>query len=263
MECGNQQPVDNLWMGACLCSIYASCVATEAFFQALPYEIIGTDPPKAEMLIEWIKQTQMQGKHNAGSPPEVVEKMESGVCSDDPISSTYLNTLLQFYDTSHKNLSSLDVKGISLHAVSVSTSAVSFLYLVGVSAMLQLSNLLLLVVIALIMGNSLTFSELIARFISVEVVIRVHEVVPRVLKIRDKSPHAFNLSGLDLELELENKGVLKYGRIVPADSFGQSEVYRTSAKYYKNMIFWCFFCFVYGIFLIVFYACKDKNKLGL
>jgi hypothetical protein len=263
--CGTKEPARNLWMGAILCSLYAASVATELFLQALPYEIIGTTPEKAQKLIEWINmKQQVDIENNNGmnainnNNNDAANNWEYDGIDIDIITSPSL--LLTYYDSSQININ--NIKNLSNKAYVYATTATSYLYLVVISSLLQLSNILLLLVIGLMLGNSLTFTDLITKFISIEIVIHIHEIIPQVLKIRDKSPHSFNKSGIDLELDLENKGILKYGRIVPAKD-NKKEIYRTSAKYHKNIIFWCFFIFVYVIFLIVLYSCKNKYKLGL
>lgn len=270
-DCVENGYLKNLWMGGILCSLYAASVSTEALLLALPYEIIGTTPEGAEQLIHLVEESKRKKTDLFSDANSRLSDAGDDAHNTNPIHhhDTQVVPEVQPAEEAKGTISLNDVPPDSytefdLRVVrQVSATAVSYVYLWAVAVFLQLSNVLLLLVVGSVMGSATSFTDLVSRFISVEIVIHVHEIVPRILKIRDKSPKRYNKSGIDLEQELESSGRLPYGMIVPPGPDGKGGVYRSSAKFHKNLIFWAIFAFVYGIFLIMLYACQDKEKFGL
>jgi hypothetical protein len=270
---GNQP--QNIWMACLLCSLYAANVGTIKFYQAFPYELVGTDPDRVKSAFEDYNLQRKNTLDGEGavcldnsSLSDTAEQslMESQSNSTDFAAATVGKSDSYYLSSSLPPMSSL-VSHI-LHPkpavekfVKYSKSAVSLLYLSGVAILLQLNNLLLLLVIGGVLGTAQTFRELISSFISVELITNVHEIVPKALYLRDRSPTHFNKSRVQLEYELELAGVLPTGQIKQPDEKGKGGVYRYSSLVRKKFMFWVIFCLVYSLFLLTTKGCNWYRKV--
>jgi len=57
---------------------------------------------------------------------------------------------------------------------------------------LVINNLMLVITIGIIMGRSTDTIALVQNFISIEILVHVHEMIPEVLRLKDRSPEKFN-----------------------------------------------------------------------
>lgn len=289
-ECKSERPPHNMWMGVILCALHAANVGLVAFLKALPYELVGTNPKKVELLLRKVNESRRHGKdlfsavsYNISSKPILPPQThQSHSSAPSPARSSE--------EPSQHSASAQDVSpggdeetgddeltwfcGANGGASYLSTSSHSFLrdawgyvvrglsygYLYGVVVILQINNLLLLFVVASVLATATTFRELVTSFISVELITHVHEVVPMALKLRDKSPAKFNKSGLELETELEVSRQLPFGVLVPPRLDGSGGVYRMSARMHKNIVYWFFFLVVCILYFIVSSECRRQRE---
>jgi hypothetical protein len=210
---------------AILCSLYAACVSVEAFLMGMPYEVYGTTPAAAKDLMQRVEQSKRSNSDclsdagrasNLGSDPVMRAAVENALNPDiepeeepeeeqqggkdkneeDPDMLHMIKNVtaeLEKYfdiDLNFEIPEQVDAK-VVMHTVSKC-------YLFFVALGLQLSNALLLLVVAYVMGTAASYTDLISKFISVEIVIHIHELVPRVLRMQDHSPNLYNKSGNNL-----------------------------------------------------------------
>jgi hypothetical protein len=263
----------NIWMACILCALYAANVGTIKFYQAFPYELVGTDPESVKTAYQEFNRQRrntletMEPSFTSSS----INCLDNSSLSDHPTQSLMKNDassspIADIENTDTRFLSSNPMSGLISHIlhpkptvdkfVKYSKSAVSYLYIYSVATLLQLNNLLLLLVIGGVLGTAQTFRELISSFISVELITNVHEIVPRALYLRDKSPTHFNKSRVQLEYELELAGILPVGQIKEPDENGKGGLHRYSSKVRKKILFWIIFCFVYSLFLLTTKGCN-------
>ena len=140
------------------------------------------------------------------------------------------------------------------------TEAVSRCYLYSVAFGLQLLNFLLFLTICGILGTASDYTSLVTQFVSIETITHVHEIIPRAMRMKDKSPQLYNMSGVDLEEALESSGRLAYGQIVPKGPDGKGGVYRYSARMHRNLLFSFFFVATYGVYFAVSTSCEQYRK---
>lgn len=69
----------------------------------------------------------------------------------------------------------------------------------------QLVNVFLIVTVGITMATATSFTSLVSNFISIEVLIRVPEVIPQVLKLKDRSPHRYNRGFFSEDFKLHPK----------------------------------------------------------
>lgn len=152
-----------------LCTLYAGSVAAESFFRFTPFELTG------------------QSMESYCAIAEIL------VASGRRAVPGYVNFLVMFgedlkriaeRDPSRKE----DVTKVMIEATLRDSS--TFIFTVA----LQFANVLLLTTVAVVMGTSRDLIDLIQNFVSVEIVVHIHEFIPKALRLRDLSPHAFNSS---------------------------------------------------------------------
>jgi hypothetical protein len=152
-----------------LCTLYASSVAAESFFQFTPFELTGQTKESycaiADILVALGKK----------SIPRYINFNK--MFSED------LKRIAE-QDPSRKDA----VNEILLQAALRDSS--TFILTIA----LQAANVLLLTTVAIVMGTSHSVLSLVQNFVSVEIIVHIHEFVPKALRLRDLSPHAFNSS---------------------------------------------------------------------
>jgi hypothetical protein len=266
---GNQP--QNIWMGCLLCSLYAANVGTIKFYQAFPYELVGTDPDRVKSAFEDYNQQRKHSLDEGATTPldnTFLDTATVSIMESQPNSTAVPTSTGESYYMSSSTLPMSSLVSHILHPkptvekfVKYSKSAVSLLYLYTIAILLQLNNLLLLLVIGGVLGTAQTFRELISSFISVELITNVHEIVPKALYLRDRSPTHFNKSRVQLEYELELAHVLPIGQIKQPNEKGKGGVYRYSSLVRKKVMFWFIFCLVYSLFLLTTKGCNWYRKV--
>jgi hypothetical protein len=272
---GNQPK--NIWMATLLCALYAANVGTIKFYQAFPYELVGTDPERVKTAYQEFNRRRRntvetdEPSSDTSFTTSPIDCLDNSSLSDHPAQSLMKGAAsssspLPDIESDSRYISSNPMSGLITHIlhpkpsvdkfVKYSKSAVSYLYIYSVATLLQLNNLLLLLVIGSVLGTAQTFRELISSFISVELITNVHEIVPRALYLCDKSPTHFNKSRVQLEYELELAGILPIGQIKEPDENGKGGIHRYSSKVRKKLLFWIIFCFVYSLFLLTTKGCN-------
>lgn len=169
-NCHTTQPTGNITLvPLILCTLYAASVASEAFFRFTPFELTG-------------------------------QSMESYCAIADILVATgrktipgYVNFTLMFSEDL-KRIAERDPsrKEAVTKVLIESTLRDSSTFIMTVA--LQFANVLLLTTVAIVMGTSHDLIMLIQNFVSVEIVVHIHEFIPKALRLRDLSPHAFNNS---------------------------------------------------------------------
>jgi hypothetical protein len=235
-----------------LCALHAANVTTVAFLKAIPFELVGTNPKKVELLLSKIDESRRRGRDLFTA---VSYQMHAqSVVRAQPHTGATAGTA----EGSPPTASAPSQGGVqALREIVLKALASGYLY--GVVVLLQFNNLLLLLVVGTLLGSAASFRELVTSFISVELITHVHEVVPVALKLRDKSPSKFNKSGLELESELEANHILPYGTIVPPGADGKGGVYRWSARMHKNILYWIFFVLIFSLFLFMSSICSRSG----
>jgi len=254
-----------IWMGVILCALHTANSLTSSFLKALPYEVFGTTPGGAERLIRQVNESKIEkkdlfsGELYSDAPEE--NSADSSASADKAHTQPSSADLEAAFQSSSTEERKSNAAWLMTQAKVYSTAAVSTVYLYGVAAVLQLNNFLLLLAFGAILGTSTNFTDLVTHFISIETITHVHELVPRALNLKDRSPHSYNKSGVELEAELEASGRLPYGQIVPPGPNGKGGVYRRSARMLKNTIFWSFFLIVFVLFASVSESCRAHREV--
>ena len=152
-----------------LCTLYASSVASASFFRFTPFELTGQSLESycaiADILVKlgktWIPY---HINFNLMFREDLNRIAEADPSRREAINKALLESGLR--DTS------------------------TFLLTIA----LQFANFLLLTTVAIVMGTSQDLLSLIQNFVSVEIVVHIHEFIPKALRLRDQSPHSFNSS---------------------------------------------------------------------
>jgi hypothetical protein len=152
-----------------LCTLYASSVAAEAFFQFTPFELTGQTKESycaiADILVALGKKTIPRYINFNKMFSEDLQR----IAREDPSRKDAVNQIL-------------------LQAALRDSSTIIL------TIALQAANILLLTTVAIVMGTSHSVLNLVQNFISVEIIVHIHEFVPKALRLRDLSPHSFNSS---------------------------------------------------------------------
>lgn len=100
----------------------------------------------------------------------------------------------------------------------------------------QAINVLMVVVCGILMATSVSFSDLVANFISIEVIVRVPEAIPKLLMIKDQSPERkeFKLGGL------------------------VNEKYKNREKTIRVFVYICFLIVSWVTYSYTYRFCKDN-----
>lgn len=155
-----------------LCILYAGSAAVEDLFSiCLPFEMIGISKEEYCLIVH--KSLAV------GKKPSRTFWLKSifRVISPTNVLEEKLRHLFEFYE---------------------------FFTGVGVSIMLTANNAMFVVVIGVLMGYSTDLLSLVQNFIAVEVLIKTHEYIARIMRIKDRSPWRFNKNWRQVIHEMEN-----------------------------------------------------------
>jgi hypothetical protein len=152
-----------------LCTLYAASVASDRFFRFTPFELTGQTMESycaiADILVHMGKTyIPAYVNFNAMFGKDLQRIMETDPSRKTEIQKAMLVSHLQ-------------------------DSTTIFLTLA-----LQAANMLLLTTVAIVMGTSTHLLSLIQNFVSVEIVVHIHEFIPNALRLRDMSQQSFNSS---------------------------------------------------------------------
>lgn len=152
-----------------LCTLYASSVAAEAFFRFTPFELTGQSMESYCAIADILLAT---GK---ATVPRHINFLK--------MFSADLNRIAIEQPERREQVNKILVEA----ALRDSSTFI-------LSIALQFANILLLTTVAIVMGTSHDLLTLISNFISVEIVVHIHEFVPKALRLKDLSPQSFNSS---------------------------------------------------------------------
>ena len=152
-----------------LCALYASSVASDRFFQFTPFELTG-------------------------------QSMESYCAIANILVANghkYIPRHVNFYHMFGADLQRIAAENPSRReavnkVLLESTLRDSSTFILTIA--LQFANVLLLTTVAIVMGTSRHVLDLVQNFISVEIVVHIHEFIPKALRLVDQSPQSFNSS---------------------------------------------------------------------
>ena len=133
----------------------------------------------------------------------------------------------------------------------VTPKKLTLLSTITITVMLQASNLLLLVTVGIVIATAPNYSALIQNFITTEVIIHVHEFVPKALKIRDKSSWNFNVSWGEGMLDL-----LRIKCIPPLNDRVQQRV----TENIRKTVFFAYVVFITVTYFATRIVCRDYGN---
>eukprot|EP01033_Poteriospumella_lacustris_P016191 gene16191-11583_t len=184
-DCSSSESKQITSLAVQLCTLYAATVASNAFFRFLPFEITGQKPAGYCALVE-----------------AAVLRGETKIPS-------YFNSLHIFKrDIEVLGANKADKEAQRLILLYAAETLVNDLIVLATTLALQLCNVLLLTTVAIVMASSPDLLSMIQNFVSVEIVVHIHEFIPRAMRIVDRSPGAFNASFVDWYKELERVNLL-------------------------------------------------------
>ena len=75
---------------------------------------------------------------------------------------------------------------------------------VGPAIFLIINNVLLVLTVGVIMAISTDMLSLVQNFIAVEILVHVHEMIPPLMRLQDRSPHRFNKNWREVNVHAQN-----------------------------------------------------------
>lgn len=175
--CSSRQSQDVTSLSVQLCTLYAASVASNSYFRFFPFEVTGQTPAGFCVL------TQASLLRGETKIP------------------TYFNSLSIFQkDIEKVGKDKTDAEAQSLILLYAAENVINDLIVFATTLALQVCNGLLLTTVAIVMATSPDLLSLIQNFVSVEIVVHIHEFVPKALRIVDRSPNRFNASYVDVSL---------------------------------------------------------------
>jgi hypothetical protein len=152
-----------------LCTLYASSVAAESFFHFTPFELTGQTKESYCAIADILVALGQKSIPRYINFNKMFSEDLKRIAEEDPSRKDAVNKIL-------------------LQAALRDSS--TFILTIA----LQAANILLLTTVAIVMGTSHSVLLLVQNFVSVEIIVHIHEFVPKALRLRDLSPHAFNSS---------------------------------------------------------------------
>jgi len=152
-----------------LCTLYAASVASEAFFRFTPFELTG------------------QSLESYCAIADILVKLGKRYIP------YHINFTFMFREDLNRIAEADPSRREAIRKVLIESSlrdSTTFILTIA----LQFANFLLLTTVAIVMGTSQTLLQLIQNFVSVEIVVHIHEFIPKALRLRDLSPQSFNSS---------------------------------------------------------------------
>lgn len=231
--CDGKQSAQVISLTIELCTFYAASVASHSYFRFCPFETTGQTPAGYCVLAE---AALLRGEKKVPS---------------------YFNNIVIFGKDIEQLLSNkekIDRETKSLLLRFTAETILNDLFIFGTAVALQLCNFLLLTTVAMVMATSPDLLTLIQNFVSVEIVVHIHEFIPTALRIEDRSPDKFNVSYVDWYKELERVGLL-------SDRYPQTEkrIRKVPDTFYR-LIFIFFGIYTFIVYSVTSTVCKSGGN---
>lgn len=221
-----------------LCTMYAASVASDNAMRFFPFEMTCQDPANYCALVE----------------ARLVQKLK-------PIPFAFETTGI--FEKDLDELVKSNPEEAKVIQIGVAQDKFQSLVTWCMTCALQLSNLLLLTTVAIVMGTSDSILSLIQNFVSVEIVVHIHEFIPRALRLKDHSPDKFNCSYVEQVALLERMELLRVWYPSAEENSEEKESnerIHTNANVTHRKVFIAFFLYTWFIFTIVAGACATSSS---
>jgi len=86
---------------------------------------------------------------------------------------------------------------------------------VGPAIFLIINNILLVLTVGVIMAISPDMLSLVQNFIAVEILVHVHEMIPPLMRLQDRSPQRFNKNWREVSVSLQSFVYISVTYIIP------------------------------------------------